>query len=304
MCQFGSPSSTATFRSRAVAGVSLPLSESAIYYPKSTSGVGSVALSILTWEESTSSTVDRSRNRECTICGRDGFQRLSTHWTGPKCDFPAVDRHRRETTEGLVLGGAKIGGNSVNDHLVTGSVFEAFTTRIADNLDWLAHSVRSREYTGDRNERYYVRTHAHPTITRYGDWVGDAYRRPPRDWNSLHTAGTWDASAGGLEWHGSDTNGALPFQRFTNRGRHGSCEFWKTPGSTRNESESAYNFALERRTDGSIGSEIRSPEPHTSGLPRKANSTIGCLRTANTPPRAECAKERAGAAQKSPGKTT
>lgn len=146
-----------------------------------------------------------SQKFDCPKCGRDGFERLSAHWTGPKCDFPAVKRCHRETIEGLVLAGAKIDGNGVNKHLVTGSVYESLVRWLADNLDWLTHSIRVRNYTGDRNDQYYVRTHAHPTLTEYRDWVADTARRPPAELElSRHAARTWYASAGGLEWHGSD----------------------------------------------------------------------------------------------------
>lgn len=159
------------------------------------------------WYVPTNHIVGMGRNFECQKCSREGFKRLSTHWAGPKCNFPVLQQHLSETLEGLVLAGAKIGGNSGNKHLATGSVYEEFITWIADNLDWLAHSIRRRSYTGDRNEQYYVRTHAHPTITRYTEWVASGARKPPETLElSKRTARTWYASAGGLEWHGSDNN--------------------------------------------------------------------------------------------------
>lgn len=134
-------------------------------------------------------------------CGR--YQRLSRHWSGPHCSFPPLSAVQRETVEGLLLAGATIAGNGPNKHLVVGTVHEPLAKWLADELDWLTHSVRERKGKGKRQLEYRVRTHAHATLSRYVEWTeGD--RAPPEDLEiSPHTGRVWYALAGGLQWHGN-----------------------------------------------------------------------------------------------------
>ncbi|QCW05294.1 hypothetical protein [Natrinema pallidum] len=133
-------------------------------------------------------------------CG--SYQRLSRHWSGPNCEFPPLSADQRETVEGLLLAGATIAGNGPNKHLVVGTVHEPLATWLADQLEWLTHSVRERDGGENRQLEYRVRTHAHATLSRYVEWT-DGDRRPPEGYEpTAHTARVWYALAGGLQWPG------------------------------------------------------------------------------------------------------
>lgn len=143
-------------------------------------------------------------------CGT--YQRLSRHWSGPNCAFPTLEARQREVVEGLLLAGATIAGNGPNKHLVVGTTNATLAEWLADELDWLTHSIRERDGDGNRHLEYRVRTHAHVTLSRYESWT-EVNRAPPADYTlTPPVARVWYALAGGLQWHGEyDSQRGLTF---------------------------------------------------------------------------------------------
>jgi hypothetical protein len=151
-------------------------------------------------------------NRTCPTCGCP-YERLSRHWTSGSCPRPELGRRQHDLVTGLLLGNAAISGNSANKHLVLVTTNRSFATWVFEELGWLAHglvrvdpeSANAGEVTDwDVNQRYRVRTMAHPELTPYREWYSAPNEKripfhldlPPR------SARAWYACSGGLQWHG------------------------------------------------------------------------------------------------------
>lgn len=141
--------------------------------------------------------------RTCPLCG-ERFERLSRHWSGPRCEFPPLDDYQRWTVEGILLAGGTLAGNGPNKHLEVGTGHRRLAEWLADEFGWLCHSVVRIDYDdGGREPVYRVRTHAHDQLTPYRAWFDDGARRPPEGYDlPRHAAHIWYALAGGLQWHG------------------------------------------------------------------------------------------------------
>lgn len=140
--------------------------------------------------------------RTCPGCG-ETYQRLSRHWTSGSCPHPQLSTHQRAVVTGILLGSGSIQGNGENKHLLTSTPHLDHAVWVAEQLGWLTHSLKRKDYP--EGHRYLVRTHAHPTLTRYRDrwYAGESEKQPPGGLDLLPTVGrVWWADAGGLQWHG------------------------------------------------------------------------------------------------------
>ena len=112
-----------------------------------------------------------ARRGTCPECGEDK-QRLASHWKGP-CS-PTLSREQRDFLAGLLLGNGFVGGNGQNKHFQLSTRWRPFARWVFDELGWLALSIvrtkDGREGQTGPAQRYLVRTHAHPALTRFRSW--------------------------------------------------------------------------------------------------------------------------------------
>lgn len=140
---------------------------------------------------------------KCPNCG-EAKERLAGHWRF--CGYPMLSTHQRAVLRGLMLAGATVGGNGKNRFVTIGTTHSQLAEWVAEQLDWLCHSVREVAGEEERETVYRIRTAAHPQCNRYERWrklPGSSGRKPPGDLVlERTTARVWWAFAGGLQWSG------------------------------------------------------------------------------------------------------
>ena len=113
-----------------------------------------------------------ARRGRCPECDGE-YERLAGHWKGP-CGPPALDRRQRTLIAGLLLGDGHVGGNGENRHFQLSTRWRPFARWVFAELDWLAaRVVRITDARDERRppaQRYVVRTHAHPGLSRLSEW--------------------------------------------------------------------------------------------------------------------------------------
>lgn len=113
-----------------------------------------------------------ARRGRCPECD-DEYERLAGHWKGP-CGPLALDRRQRTLIAGFLLGDDHVGGNGENRHFQLSTRWRPFARWVFAELAWLAASVvrieDGREERCPPAQRYVVRTHAHPGLSRFRGW--------------------------------------------------------------------------------------------------------------------------------------
>jgi hypothetical protein len=121
-----------------------------------------------------------ARRGRCPDCGEE-YQRLAGHWRGD-CSPPALDDPTRALLTGLLLGNGRVGGNGPRKHFRLSTRWRPLAKWIYDEFNWFAarlvHLEEPREDGRGPEQRYVVRTHAHPEFGTFRAW----YNHRRRSW--------------------------------------------------------------------------------------------------------------------------
>ena len=128
-----------------------------------------------------------------------------------------MTREQRELVTGLLLGNGHVGGNGANKHFHLSTRWRPFAVWVFKELGWLAATMvylDNSQENRDRSmpaQRYKIRTHAHPALTRLRSWYDESgTRRLPAPENlptgqlTPRVGRAWHATAGSLGWSNPD----------------------------------------------------------------------------------------------------